>query len=249
MRCFYTTLFLIMTHCTTLEKLELQPGLQASYSGFVPARIAVAPCRLLPKAAFYKSLPLHNLLDPDLQKLCQKFDSEVIEAFTGQPFMNGFTPQKILKLLEASAQPDHLKNLDKIWQESASFCDDCKDILSAYNQKIAHTNSWQIWLTQFSQWTEYSDALLLPLVLYGQEKKWDDRGLLYGQRQAEIALLLIDTNKSSLIWMRNSFTQKVSQKLLSQNDSTPPEYPAWETLYPQLFVKYLWHDFPGRITP
>src|SRR5690606_35959696 len=77
--------------CTTTSQSH-EFGMQPGHVGYVPARIAIVPCQDWPTGARFASLPLSNLKDIERAALCESFNQFVIEGFTGQPYMRGYSP-------------------------------------------------------------------------------------------------------------------------------------------------------------
>lgn len=221
-------------------------GLIENHAGYVPARIAVLPCQPWPSGSRFAALPLSNTSQILESDSCQKFDGFVIDGFKDQPYMRGFSPQWVKKLLDASATPDLLSNFSKSWSHEDNSCLKCTTTPAFYMQTIALRSSWIKWLSDFSSAVRNADAVLLPFVVNSYEKSFIDRGLKVKQRGASVVLLLVDTNNGNLLWSggRDAFAN--SQYLQADTVEKELTFPSWDLIYERLLTEDIWRDFPGR---
>ncbi len=231
-----------------MTAIETRYGVQKEYLAHIPARIAVLPCRLWPQGARFEGQKPTELAAEDLQSLCQQFNQYVLQGFEGQPYMRGVSPRVVTALLERNGQKALLSQLDQLWFQPGQSCAKCEEAISYYREVIAPRAEWRSWLTQFSRAASSSDAILLPFIVSANSRRMDDRGLVYAQRRATVALLLIDTNNGQLIWI-GSRSAEVRKPLRDKDPQPSPEqFPLWEDLWQRLFVEDLWQEFPGRQT-
>jgi hypothetical protein len=221
-------------------------GIQEGQRGHVPARMAVLPCRPWPKGAKYQNLPLSNMEKADQESLCQAFDQEILRGFTNQPFMKGYSPKFILKLLEASEKTTLLRNLENHWQHQLSQCDDCTSEPEFYSAAMTNRKGWLLWLAELSTATKNTDAVLIPFLTYGLNRFYRDRGLDTAERTVGICILLIDTNNGNLIWAGGRASAISNKKLWTHGAKADLPLPAFKNLLPRLFIEDLWREFPGR---
>lgn len=223
-------------------------GVQSEYLAHIPARIAVLSCRLWPQNSRFEGQASTELGGIDIQNLCQQFDQFVLQGFEGQPYMRGISPRVVSALLEKNGQKNLLSQLDELWYQPGQACSECEQAVSYYRQVIAPRSEWRTWLSQLSRSASNSDAVLIPFLVQGSSQRIDDRGLAYAQRQANLALLLIDTNNGQLIWM-GARSAEVRRPLRDKEPTPAPEqFPPWDELWRRLFVEDLWQEFPGRQT-
>lgn len=218
-------------------------GIQDQAVAFIPARIAVLPCKVWPRGLNYKGLPLSNIASEKIQDLCTKTDSFIIDGFTDQPYMRGISPSIVSQLLEKNEKPELLDEMSQTLL-SESGCSDCNSPITYYKKAISDQKDWRIWLNSFSRAVANSDAVLLPFVIFSYEGRTNDRGIETSYRQAGLLLFLIDTNSGKLVWAGGRQAEIKNQG--EPYDSKKPDIPSWQALEQRLFVSDIWQDFPGR---
>lgn len=219
-----------------------QFGVQADQLARNPARIAVLPCRLWPQGALYSGQASTDIPTEERDALCQRFDSFVLEGFDGQPYMRGLSPKVIKTLLEQNKQASLLSQIDDLWYRPGQACEACRHPASYYSELIAPRVDWRTWLSLLSRHAYQADAVLLPLIVSASLGEINDRGLLFRARQAQLALLLIDSNNGQLIWIGGR-TAEIRLPKLSPADTA---LPSREDFFKNLFLSDLWLEFPGR---
>lgn len=246
MKFFSAFLFAVLASCTSTKPLT-NYGIQAGYEAFIPARIAVFSCQTWPINARFSQQDPINIKDKELEKICSEFDQFVLKSFSDQPFMKGFTPKLLEKLL-AKEKKEHLLNeVPQIWSHDPTECPACSNSLTTYKNSIASNLKWQQWLNTLSTYTRYSDAALFPMIISSFEHQYNDRGLLNSERVLEFNLLLVDSNSARLQWIGQRKTSMRGQKMQTPGDkSSYPSYPPWEQLYKRVFTEDMWQNFPGR---
>ena len=228
-----------------ITKTSKNYGIQTSYIGFIPARIAVIPCRDWPlKARYTKQIP-SNISQPDLIELCKEFDKFILKSFSNQPFINGLTPELTKQLLSENGQEHMISEIPQIWNHDPSTCIDCNDSLSTYIHSIQSNSEWRVWLNNFSKSTRFADSILFPVVISAFERNHDDRGLLISERNLKLNILLIDTNNGRIQWIGQRSSSISNQTLRSGNESYPT-FPEWTKLNTRVFAEGIWQGFPGR---
>ncbi|MFW7377820.1 MAG: hypothetical protein ACOH5I_03290 [Oligoflexus sp.] len=230
--------------CTHSNNEQL--GLQIDNLAYIPARIAVLPCRLWPEQASYREMPLSNIPEDNRRELCQNLDQFVVEGFKNQPYMRGISPSVVLALLEREEKLDILDRIDELWRRQPSDCSNCTNAVSYYKQAISERESWRLWLSEFSRAAFNSDAILIPFITYAHEGRTEERGLSVAYRNGGTILLLIDTNTGALIWAGGREAQARRQLPKTQAGPESPEYPAWSELVNRLLIDEIWQQFPGR---
>jgi len=236
---------IILAGCTTTKETG-GLGVQEDQIGFVPARISILPCTTWPESSRYKTKPLSNAKADTFNLLCTSFDKFVIEGFSGQPFMKGFSPNFVQKAFATAGKPDRMSNLTPLLDRTPSDCMECEDIASFYRKSIATRTQLQLWLAETSRMTKNSDAVLLPTILYAWERRYNDRGVLVLERSASAALLLISTVNGDLIWAQSRAAVVPVRVLESSLNNQTPTPPEWSTVSGQIFTEHIWADFPGR---
>ncbi len=245
-KVWFLCLLLSFTSLACMTPLSSRYGIQEDQLAKVPARIAVLPCQLWPQGARFVELSPNEASSSDNQVLCQQTDAFVLKGFEGQPYMRGLSPKLVKALVEKAQPPLNLSEIEGLWYRPGQVCDACRHPASYYNEVIASRPEWRTWLGQLSRNTKNSDAVLIPLIMHQASRGLDDRGLFYAQRKAGIALLLVDTNNGSLIWIggREAETRRPLTQLSAA--SSPQAFAPWDELWAQLFVSDLWREFPGR---
>lgn len=238
-----TTSFLLS--CVTSLPVD-RFGVQPDYSSFIPARIAVGECRVWPETSQYVGQPKTNLAPSELEAICARFDQYVLDSFKDQPFMRGFSPKAIQKLLEGSEQKDLMKEIPVLWRPTAIDCRHCTTSPTWYKTMMAGQNNWRLWLNQFSKASRNSDALLMPFIVYARDTKENDRGLIVARRAVGVVMFLIDTNNARLVWSggREAF---VSNQVLQDAPNADVQPPPTADVFARLLVEDVWREFPGRL--
>ena len=242
-----TALIFVILFCggCITDHQPLKYGIQEDYLGYIPAQIAVLSCIEWPlKARFKTQLPT-NIAAEDFTSLCEAFDQYVLKSFSNQPFVKGLTPKLTSKLLEQSEQSHQISEIVQIWNHDPSRCLNCRDPFSTYEESLKNNLDWRMWLNNFSKYTRYTDALLLPTIVAALERRYNDRGLLISERHLKVVILLIDTNNAHIQWIGQRSASITNQKLRSGGSEFPP-YPQWDKLHERVFTNGLWIDFPGR---
>ena len=236
--------------CTTTRFETAQPGIQAGYSGFVPARIAVLPCRAWPDQTSLVSTWHSNVSAATLAELCARVDRFVLQSFVNQPYMNGFTPKLVSKMMRKAGHKDYMSEIDDLWrvQVDTKACNYCAEPSLVYERLISRNPPWGLWLKRLSENTKYCDATLLPLLTNIHEGTADDRGLLEHRRHVSVFLMLIDTNSGRPIWTGKR-QSTISSKLIKESTHhKTAAFPKWSVVMGNLLTEQLWEEFPGRMT-
>ena len=241
----------VLLMCATLtlacSHMDSEPyGIQKEHIAFVPARIAVLPCQEWPHGARYFRQPVSNFDPTEVKEICDNFDTFVIQGFAGQPYMRGLSPKVVKKLLVKKQQETMLSELNQLWHQDSTDCKNCANSVSYYKKSIAERENWRQWLGKFSRSAYNSDAVLVPMVLYAQKGRTDDRGLAIAYRRVGLSLFLIDTNNGRLIWAGGRDVQVNNRKLDSSAHLEALELPNWQQVSSRLLVKDVWAEFPGR---
>lgn len=224
---------------------RLPSGISSEYSGYVPARIAVLQCQQWPEGAQFGSRILSRSSSEDLARLCKKYDEFVLQGFKDQPYMRGFSPSSVQKILDDAGESTILQSLPAIWSKSPTKCMNCENPQSVYFQTIKDLKDWREWLRHFSSKTRFADAVLLPFLVTAYETQNIDRGAYVHTRGAMISLLLVDTTSGVLLWsgMRHA---TADQQIFADAGGGFPPSPDWGIVEDRLFTEDVWKDFPGR---
>lgn len=235
--------FFTVLGCETQSTPKI--GVQKEYVAYIPARIAVLPCRLWPQGALFPGQAPTTL---PTEALCEQMDQYVLRGFDGQPFMRGLSPKVVQALLERNGQTKLMSGLEDLWFRPGQACEKCKTPAAYYRSAIAPRTEWRTWLSTLSRATTNSDAIFLPFIVSIQEEKVDDRGLFYAQRSAEIVFLLIDSNNGQLIWSGGRAAETRLPVSKGPDALKPEQYPSWDEVWKRVFTDDLWLEFPGRQT-
>ena len=238
--------FLFICSCITQEK-NYEYGQQKDFIAYIPAQTALLPCMKWPNKARYKGLRLTNASGETISQFCKDIDQYIMKSFKNQPYVKGYSPKAVQKMLIKNQKPLFIDQLKDIWSIKTQSKSISKQTpLSIYIKNISTTPNWKLWLNELSNMTKYSDAVLIPFIVYAQGKKFDDRGLLIARREIGINLFLIDTSSGEIIWASNRTVKSQNQNLKINPSIKSPEYPEWAILNKKLLVNSLWIDFPGR---
>jgi hypothetical protein len=240
MSALFLSLWSLTSSCVSTPA---EYGIQDQAVAFIPARIAVLPCKIWPRGLNYRGLPLSNTGDEKMQELCTKTDAFIIDGFAGQPYMRGISPNVVAQLLAKNEKSDLLDTMSQTLL-SDDGCSDCNSPITYYKKAITDQNDWRIWLNSFSRAVANSDAVLLPFVIFSYEGRINDRGIETSYRQAGLLVFLIDTNSGKLVWAGGRQAEIKHQG--EPYDSKKPDIPSWQALEQRLFVSDIWQDFPGR---
>lgn len=229
--CIATLFFACIKH----QSPSSEPGLREDYKAYVPAKIVVFPC------VFWPNLDAATASFKDI-KLCESFDSFILQSFSNQPYMNGFPPSTIRRIAETE---NDLKILDwpTIWREFyIPGQEQSQSLMQFYDTGIREQKNWLLWLARVSKLTQYTDAVLLPVIETVSESKGTDRGIHTATRSIVIDLFLIDSDNGRAIWIG-----KRDSTITEKSVEREANYPSWDMLFSQLFTETLWQDYPGRI--
>lgn len=223
-------------------------GIQTEHQSYVPARTAIIPCRIWPDGARYKKLPLTSAKESEVQALCAAIDEYVLDAFSNQPFMKGFTPKFVQRQLEAAGKGTLAQNLASLWAHESGDCADCETPPAYYDRSIPRRTPWLAWLNTLSTSVRNADAVLMPFVTFAYDKRYDDRGLDVHERAAGVVLLLVDTAKGDLLWAGGREAVVPAKRLRSGNVQAELAPPDWQLVKERLLSDDLWREYPGRQT-
>lgn len=243
-RLLVIPIFLLLSCTTTSEFVPY--GVQEEHASFVPARIAVLPCQVWPNGARYKSLPMSNIKELEIQELCKQFDKFVIDGFKDQPYMRGFSPKWVMKFLTESNFSGGIDQIRTLWRHNKGDCSQCQNPPSFYKSSISSRVDWRTWLNNFSKAVRNADAVLVPFIFYAFETSYNDRGIHVAKKAAGATLLLIDTNNANLLWAGGREAETANQKAETKNKKQELKSPDWPVLFGRLYISDMWQEFPGR---
>ena len=237
-----------LTSCVRSQTAGKEFGINPMRTGFVPARIALAPCIAWPdRSTKILGLPFINRPANETAELCQELSKYMAEGFDNQPFMKGISQKLTEKLFGANSQILSLADsIGQEWVSQSKDCQTCGTLPSFYNSSIKPRPTWQIWLNNFAATTKGSDAILIPMVLSLNTRDGDDRGILESIRSGAVAMLLIDTNDGSLIWSGGREAEVINKALANTTTRTQMKSPPALDLQRRLVTDALWLEFPGR---
>jgi hypothetical protein len=237
---------LAATACTQVDRSD-DFGVQSDAAAFVPARIAIMPCRAWPAAARWEGQPLTSVKDAEVQRLCDVADEFVEDGFVNQPYMRGNSKRFVQKTLSEAGLLDKLDLLPRLWaRRPGEACKDCQSAPALYRSLLRERPDWVAWLAELSSKLKNADAMLFPFVTHAYERSYDDRGLKVAERGLGVVLLLIDTATGELLWAGGRHTVVPNKRLASTRVPGPLELPAWALAEERVFAAELWRDFPGR---
>ena len=238
--CGLVSVFMTFLGCTSWHSGP-KPGIEPDYRAFVPGQVAILNCSLWPVHSdrVEKSVDLQD----GVKVLCAAMNKFVVEGFTGQPYMMGFTPAAVKKLLQRH-DSQFMDKWPQIWQRGIHPSHLDENPLNLYQQYIGSYVKWRIWLNQLSAWTRYSDAVLIPLIADIQQFMGNDRGQKIAVRSASVLWLMVDSNSGDLIWSGSHAAKMVTRQMFEDEQ---PGFPDWQKLSFRLLSSSIWAEYPGRV--
>ena len=228
--------------CATLMTRE-KDGLQQEFASHIPARTAVLPCQVWMNV---------RLSSPDQKLLCDKLDEAVTDGFRTQPYMRGFSPKVVARLLDQAKWPEAVKEGFEIVETAATNAGCvtganpfCASVASLYSASLANNPAWQMWLARFSDTQKHADAVLVPILASATDTRGNDRGLVAMSRSVNFSLWLVDTNSGKLIWARTKSGSDTVRALPEKSASLT--VPAWDVPVKRALTQDFWRDYPGRL--
>jgi hypothetical protein len=225
-------------------------GLQPEFASHVPARTAVLPCQEW--WVITKSSPEDIPAPDDRKNLCTRLDEAVLEGFRAQPYMRGFSPKVVDKLLEQAKWSSAVSEGFAILADATnSFgcknTDDpfCGSAATLYRQTLAQNAAWQMWLARFSDTQKHADAVLIPILASAKDRRFNDRGLIAVSRSVSYSLWLVDTTNGRLIWSRTKSGVETARSLPEKSESLSA--PQWNVPVTRALTSDFWRDYPGRL--
>jgi hypothetical protein len=238
--------FTLLTGCVS-RLARVGDGLQSSFEGFVPGRIALLPCRLWPAAGVLASWPTAVVTPRERQDFCARVDQFVLDGFKDQPLMKGISPQLVGQLLERAGRKDLPDQIEQVWRRLPEDCFDCDRAASFYTHSIRQRPEWRAWLADLGMAAANSDAVLIPWIYYFGEERVNERGLLVSRRRLGAGLFLLSTQNGEMIWSGSRDGLAQNHVLARPGSGAAwPEFPAWEQVYASWSKDVLWREFPGR---
>ena len=241
----YISLLLLSLSFSCTSVNDINYGIQENQMASLPARIAVMNCQSWPNTARLKEQAISNVAIEEQERLCKEFDKSVIDGFRSQPFMRGYSPKIVKKLLAKSGNKALPGEVPKLWGVK-SPCSKCDNVVSKYNRDMSNNEDWRMWLEDFSKATRNTDAILFPFVMYVSEHHINDRGLEKAQREAAVSMLLIDSGSGDLIWSSYRQAKVENQDFYNATKFPSLKFPNWSQLYKRTFTNDIWNEFPGR---
>lgn len=220
-------------------------GLQEATDSYASARIAVLGCKVWPESAKVEGAGNINAGPTILKQICDTFNKELLKSFRGQPFVKGKSPKTIQSMIEESSSPELLSEIFNEW-DTPRDCEVCDDPIQYYKYHLAGKNGWTKFTNELSHATNYSDAILLPLVVNAHESHVNERGLIRAKREARVIALLIDAETGSLKWAGTRSAPASNSVFNNDIGDRKLLFPDWDIVYQRLFSNILWIDFPGR---
>jgi len=220
-------------------------GIQEPTASFAPARIAVLGCKVWPESAKIAGIGELNVGPTILDQICKTFDVELLKSFKGQPFVKGKSPKSVMKILEKNNKKSLMEELFQEW-DTPQDCEMCEDPIQYYTHHLSLKNAWTKYTNDMSVATDYSDALLLPIVVKAAENHVNERGLMRAKREARVLVLLIDAETSKLSWAGTRTSSASNSIFVNDIGDRKLLFPDWDIVYQRLFSNSLWMEFPGR---
>ena len=223
---------------------NVKSGLNPNYEGYISSRIATFPCQLWPRHLEFVGLKEINVSEEVQRQACEYFDDFVVDVFKNQPFIRGLSSKMSYQLLKQQSLESRL-NLSMVWKKNKA-CPRCSNPQSLYRESIQTNPSWSVWLIDTSIKIRNADTLLLPFITNMEERTYQEQGIHIKRRAIEVALFLIDTDNSNIIWSNYKKVDASKKTLGIYKDDHGFNYTDWKVLYERVFTPQLLIDFPGR---
>ncbi len=223
---------------------NVKSGLNPEYEGFISTRIATFPCQVWPKNLDFIGRGKLAVSEDIQRQACEYFDDFIVEVFKNQPFIKGLSAKMTYKVLKQTSLESKL-NLSSVWKKYEG-CSSCSNPQSVYAKNIMNDPGWSVWLANISISIRNADTLLLPFITGIEENSYKEQGILIKRRILTVALLLIDTDNSKIIWSNFKKTDAAKKTFDTYKNDPEFKYTDWKILYERVFTSQLFIDFPGR---
>jgi hypothetical protein len=234
------------------SKAELVSGIQPNFVALNPTRILAITPIVISLAGNKESV-----IDPVILQtmpIIDRLERRVLDAFKGQPAVNGMSFQAVRTSLQKKSSPAYgslvagvdgtLSTLRKPRADSESLlgspCLARKDFVGFYGYCLRQNRSWQKGLNDASAAVLNADAALIVFLTELRTVS------VAGKEHARVAveLVLVDTNNADLIWSG-------SGRLEGDNPNTLLEASGqakaqWAGIIDALVNESVWQGFPGR---
>ncbi len=218
-------------------------GLQQEFASHIPARTAVLPCQ---------TWRYVELTPADRKILCDRMDESVMDGFRAQPYMRGFSPKVVDKLLDQAKWPTAISEgfgivLDATSKPRCITRDKpmCSGVADLYADALQGNAAWQMWLARFSDVQKHADAVLIPILVAAADNRGNDRGLIALSRSVHFSMWLVDTSTGKLIWARSKSGIETARALPEKSANL--KAPDWNEPIKRALTQDFWRDYPGRL--
>ena len=218
-------------------------GLQEEFASHIPARTAVLPCQ---------TWRYVELTPADRKILCDRMDESVMDGFRTQPYMRGFSPKVVDKLLDQAKWPTAVSEgfgivLDATSKPRCITRDKpmCAGVTGLYADALQGNAAWQMWLARFSDVQKHADAVLIPILVAAADDRGNDRGLIALSRSVHFSMWLVDTSTGKLIWARSKSGIETARALPEKSANL--KAPDWNEPIKRALTQDFWRDYPGRL--
>lgn len=234
---------IVVSFCTfsCVNAFEERTGTMSVEDQIAPANTAVMPCIVWPTKHSFDRNSFVSFDQPQAKLACESFNSAVLTAFGGQPFMKGMTPKAVQKAMDALGLTNHLLELNSIVDNSV-ICRSCEGPLSFYRTSLLNNEKFRHWANNVKSTLPSADAILIPIIFDVIEIRDQDRGFPRIVRSAKASLILVKSYNLEIQWY--SYRRGISSVVSSSNAEVSP--PDWNSVFSQIFIDTLWKDFPGR---
>ena len=222
---------------------KISEGLQREFASHIPARTAVLPCQ---------TWRYVELTPADRKILCDRMDESVMDGFRAQPYMRGFSPKVVDKLLDQAKWPTAISEgfgivLDATSKPRCITRDKpmCSGVADLYADALQGNAAWQMWLARFSDVQKHADAVLIPILVAAADNRGNDRGLIALSRSVHFSMWLVDTSTGKLIWARSKSGIETARALPEKSANL--KAPDWNEPIKRALTQDFWRDYPGRL--
>ena len=236
-------------------------GIQPEFAAVNPSRILAVPAFAMPNPGRPSEVDV-TLFEGDGAN--KAVETAVLGAFKNQPNVNGVSFQAVGRAL--GNVPNAWSRMAEILKmtsarltstvegERATLGKDClsrRNFLDFYVHCLATQKAWVDELNALSTLILNADSALLTVVT---ELRSGSQPVAAGKAgatgtaslpslQAEVVVIIVDTNTGKLIWGREARESMLGE---AQGAATLPDA---SVLFSKLFSDAFWNDFPGRRQP
>lgn len=244
---FNLALLYACASCVT-QREPVEMGIQPKYEALNPSRILAVPLFVVPDMTERVVVDRAAL---EAGAVYSVIETDILNAFTNQPSVNGVTFNVVRKELGApptlwdALNTELLEVTKKLTsrdpQDHTSFTRACinrHNILEFYVHCLSTSKIWRNNLNSLSAKILNADSALMGIVT--EADKREEKNSYF--TSLGLAVLLVDTNNGNLIWGRH-------KRQAIRTEGEKKQFPEWSEVSKALLTEDFWTGFPGRRIP